>query len=77
MPYFVYHIDIIPETGVKKLQLIETFDQYKEARALARERRAQLVAGNNEDVRLTFAKNEIEAEKILSAPRDERVIGED
>jgi len=77
MPYYVYHIEIHPETKAKKLRHLETFDQYKQARALAREGRSKLTPGSNEDVRLIHAKSDTEAEKLLSIPRDERVIGED
>ena len=50
----------------------------KAARSLAREQRAALKAeGTARDSRLIFAKNQTEAEKLLKAPRDERVVGED
>lgn len=76
MPYFVYHI-ALNDTGKKALTHLETFGDYKSARALAREKRAGLASGSQEDVRLIFAKNQAEAEKLLSAPREERVVGED
>ena len=77
MPYFVYHITIDPESGVKHLEHLDTFDDYRSARALAREHRACLPPGGDRDCRLIFAKTEVEAERLLSTPRDERVIGED
>lgn len=77
MPYFVYHITIRPETGKKDLQHLQTFDNYKEARGFARERRATLTELADQDCRMIFAKNQTEAEKLLSAPREERVVGED
>jgi hypothetical protein len=76
MPYFVYHI-ALHDAGKKSLTHLETFSDYKSARALAREKRAALAAGGQEDVRLIFAKNQVEAEKLLSTPREERVVGED
>jgi hypothetical protein len=77
MPYFVYHITHDTQTNTKTLSHIETFDNYKDARALARSKRAEGDLAANEEVRMIFAKNAVEAEKILSAPREERVIGED
>lgn len=77
MPYFVYHIVTDVAANKKALTHIETFDSYKEARALARTRRSAGDLPANEDVRMIFAKNTVEAEKLLSAPREERVIGED
>lgn len=71
MPYFVYQI-----TPPRQLTPLQTFDRYQDARALVRSRRqAETTAGV--DYRLIFASQPGEAEKLLSAPRDERVIGED
>lgn len=82
MPYFVYYVDANPDNTKKKgLEHVETLDNFKAARTLARERRAELqengANGGTRDCRLIFAKNQTEAEKLLSTPRDERVIGED
>ncbi len=78
MPYFVYFIEQPADGSKKVLEHLQTFDDYKSARALARERRAELkTQSSTRDCRLIFAKNQIEAEKLLSAPREERVVGED
>lgn len=78
MPYFVYFVTTNPATNTKSLEPIDTRDNYREARALARETRANMEKGNpNRECRMIFAKNDVEAEKLLSAPREERVIGED
>ena len=78
MPYFVYLITQHADSHRKTLEHLETLDNFKDARNLARERRAQLKSGGSTgDCRLIFAKNRTEAERLLSAPRDERVIGED
>lgn len=72
MPYFVYEI-------VPPLQLthIRTEGNYKDARALVRGMRQDQPAGAENEYRMIFARNQTEAEKLLSTPRDERVIGED
>jgi len=72
MPYFVYRI-----TPPKTLEHIETFADFKQARNVARARRAELASDSPSTVRMIFAKEQAEAEKLLLAPRDERVIGED
>lgn len=78
MPYFVYYVTQHTETNRKSLEHVETFDNFKQARNLARDRRGALKeAGDSRDCRLIFAKNQVEAEKLLSAPREERVVGED
>jgi pimeloyl-CoA synthetase len=78
MPYFVYYVTQHTDSSRKSLEHLETFDNFKSARTLARERRADLKeSGDRRDCRLIFAKNQVEAERLLSAPRDERVVGED
>ena len=78
MPYFVYYVTINPATNTKALEYVDTKENYREARTLAREKRAEMDRSNpNRECRMIFAKNDVEAEKLLSAPREERVIGED
>lgn len=77
MPYFVYYVTTDADSNKKTLEHVDTFDNFKSARNLARERRAELAGDHSRDCRLIFAKNDVEAEKLLSAPREERVVGED
>ena len=78
MPYFIYYVTVNPATNTKSLEFVDKRDNYKEARTVAREKRGELEPGNpNLECRMIFAKNDVEAEKLLSAPREERVIGED
>jgi hypothetical protein len=72
MPYFVYRI-----TPPKTLDHLETFADFKPARNFARARRAELGPDSTSTVRMIFAKEQVQAEKLLLTPRDERVIGED
>jgi hypothetical protein len=72
MPYFVYQI-----SPPLQLDHIDTLDRYQDARALVRQRREAAGVGSDVQYRMVFARQQAEAEKILSTPRDERVIGED
>ncbi|MEI6414373.1 MAG: hypothetical protein WCP34_08950 [Pseudomonadota bacterium] len=73
MPYFIYRIHV-----PRLLEYIDAKDSYVEARALARGLRAELPKGQQTTmVRMLFASTSGEAERLLSTPRDERVIGED
>lgn len=72
MPYFVYRI-----TPPLALTYLDTKDQYAEARAMVRRLRQQQPEGDASEYRLIFAKSQGEAERLLSTPRDDRVIGED
>lgn len=70
MPYFVFKI-----TPPRQLEHIATLERYQDARSQVRNLRQQ---GESEaEYRMIFAKQMGEAERLLSAPRDERVIGED
>ena len=72
MPYFVYKIH-----PPRKLELVEAFDAYREAKTLARSMRAALTPEDDYTVRLIFAPNPPEAERLLSEVREERPLGED
>jgi hypothetical protein len=72
MPYFVYKI-----APPRILTYVDTKQQYQEARALVRGLRQEAPGEAGIEYRLIFAKSQGEAEKLLSTPRDERVIGED
>lgn len=72
MPYFVYKI-----TPPIKLAHIDTKDRYQDARALVRDLRERQSPEDDSRFRMVHAKDRAEAEKLLSTPRDERVIGED
>ena len=75
MPYFVYRI--IEQDKQKELEHLDTFTKYQEAKQAVRSKRADKAEDDPADYRMIFAKNEVEAETLLKAPRDERVIGED
>lgn len=72
MPYYVYRIH-----AERQLEYLDTRAQYQEAKALVRTLRAEQATRDPGSVRLVFAKSTGEAERLLSAPRDDRVIGED
>jgi len=75
MPYYIYRI--VETDNVKKLEHLQTLSKYREARQIVRDKREHKTADDLADYRMIFAKNETEAETLLKAPRDERVIGED
>lgn len=75
MPYYVYKV--IEKDKKKQLEAIDTFEKYRDAREVVRERRQNRAADDQGDYRMIFAKNQTEAETLLKAPREERVIGED
>ncbi|MCB2264185.1 MAG: hypothetical protein LGR52_14795 [Candidatus Thiosymbion ectosymbiont of Robbea hypermnestra] len=72
MPYFVYKV--LPPSS---LTYLETKDHYQDARTLVRRLRREHPSEEIHHYRMVFANHRAEAEKLLSKPRDERVIGED
>ena len=76
MPYFVFRISEQPGRA-KQLEHLATLDRFQEARQLVRAERPALDPSAGQDVRMIFAKSEVEAQALLQRPREERVIGED
>jgi hypothetical protein len=72
MPYFIYRV-----SPLLRLTHLDTMERYQDARALVRTLREEQSSGTEDQFRLVYAKQRAEAEKLLSIPRDERVIGED
>jgi hypothetical protein len=72
MPYYVYRVP-----SPQHLEYVETKDNYRDAKELVRGLRAEQQGTDPGAIRMIFAKTRGEAEKLLSAPRDGRVIGED
>jgi hypothetical protein len=78
MPYFVFEINIQPESGQKLATYIDTFPKYREAKEKVKAERAANPETDTRSVRLVFARNQTEAEKLLTTPRDsQRIINED
>lgn len=72
MPYFIYKI--VPP---RQLTYLDTVAHYQRARDLVRERREAEPPNTGVEYRLIFAQQQGEAERLLSTPRETRVIGED
>ena len=72
MPYFVYQL-----SPPQPPTYLATYPGYQEARERVRALRQADPAAGAAAYRLIFAAQQAEAERLLSLPRDERVIGED
>jgi hypothetical protein len=72
MPYFVYKV----HPG-KRFELVERHDAYRGARDRARAMRQELRAEEDCAIKVMFAKNPEEAERLLSEEREPRPLGED
>ena len=72
MPYFVYKV----HPG-KRFDLVERFDVYRAARDHARAMRQSLAADDAYNIKVMFAKNPEEAERLMAEEREPRPLGED
>ena len=72
MPYFLYKV--FPG---KKFELMEHYQAYKDAREEARKRRAEMTAEDQYTVKVMFAKDPEQAERLMSEEREPRPLGED
>jgi len=72
MPYYIYKIQ-----APKRLEYIETFDAYRDAKTFTREKRKQLTPEDNYTLRMIFAPNKEQAERLLKEVREARPLGED
>lgn len=71
MPYFVFKV--FPN---KTCEQIGEFEQFKEARELARDTRANLTLQDNCTVKVMHAKNSSEAETLILTPRERPILME-
>jgi len=71
MPYFVYKV--FPN---RSCEAIQRFDQYKQARELARKTRAGLTLQDNCTIKVIHAKDAAEAESLILTPRERPILME-
>ena len=76
MPYFIFKITEPDKLGiVRQLELIDTFEVFREAKNAARQLRAE--AGSDDAVfKVTFADNRLAAEEQLLEKREKPVLME-
>jgi hypothetical protein len=61
---------------VKNLELITEYATFKDAKAFARQKRAELPADSNEIIKVMFAENQLVAEEQLLERREKPVLME-
>lgn len=72
MAYYVYKV-----FANKRLEYLDVFEGYREARVFTRARRAALENGDEFTVRMIFASGREQAERLLKEVREARPLGED
>jgi hypothetical protein len=72
MPYYIYKIH-----SPKRLEHIQEFDAYRDAKTFTREQRKTLTLEDDYTIRMIFAPNKEQAERLLKEVREARPLGED
>lgn len=75
MPYYVFRITQ-PTAILKNLELKDSFEEYREARALARQLRKEAPPGEKATYKLVFAGTQLEAEENLQEKREQPILKE-
>ena len=76
MIYFVYRIHPSNNPIVKQLDKLGEFEQFKLAKEFVLERRANQAETDKSEVKIIFAKNELEAEENLQEKRETPILRE-
>lgn len=76
MPYYVFKVETAELAILKQLDLIKTFEKFKEAKLFAREVRAEQVEGDMAEIKVFFADNQLAAEEMLMEAREKQIVME-
>lgn len=75
MPYFVFQVASGDPTSAP-LELLDSFNAYRDARSLARTRRKENQEADPKTVRVVFAETAELAEALLRQPREAPILKE-
>lgn len=76
MPYYLYRISESAGAVVKNLELLATFDEYRDAKQLAKKTRSEMDTSEKAQIKVMFAENELAAEEQLLEKREKPVVME-
>ena len=76
MPYFVYSIKQGPTALIKNLELLNEFESFKEAKNFAKQARADQGDGEDVQVKVMFADNQLHAEEQIMETREQPIVRE-
>ena len=76
MPYYLFKIDDSAPTGlVKKLELLDQFEQFRDAKHSAKHRRKESESKDSV-FKVVFADSQLQAEELLMEKREKPVLME-
>ncbi len=73
MPYYVYRITDSAGGFVKQLELLDTFENYREAKQLTKKTRLEMDSNDAAQIKVMFAENELAAEEQLQVKREKPI----
>ena len=76
MPYYVYKMESAELAMLKQLELIGEYEKFKEAKNFARTTRAEQTEGDNAEIKVMFADNQLAAEEMLMEKREKPIVME-
>ncbi len=76
MPYYVYKVESAELAMLKQLELIKTFEKFKQAKNFARDLRAEQPETDAAEIKVMFADNQLAAEEMLMEKRDQPIVME-
>jgi len=76
MPYFIYRIKPGPTSLIKNIELIKEFDAFKEAKEFAKQERIDQADGEDIQIKVMFADNQLLAEEQIMEKRDGSIAKE-
>jgi len=76
MPYFIYSIKPGPTALIKNIELINEFDAFKEAKEFAKQARIDQADGEDIQIKVMFADNQLLAEEQIMEKREGSMVKE-
>ncbi len=76
MPYYVFRISESAGAMFKQLDLLETFDGFREAKLFAKEQRKNMDSSEAAIIKVMFADNQLSAEEQLQEKREQPIVME-
>ena len=70
MPYYIYQINQAPGSMVKKLNLLNQYDAFRQAKSEVRNMREAMSGEDRFELKIIFAESELQAEELLQEKRE-------
>ncbi|MEM8843949.1 MAG: hypothetical protein AAGB35_02800 [Pseudomonadota bacterium] len=76
MPYFIFHLEKGTNGVVRDAELLDQFDDYKQAKQYARDKRNELNVKEAADIKIMFEENQDLAMQKVMKNRDAPILRE-